>query len=123
MPNIHYDKLIEYENDNDIASIVKDYIELNVKCGNGTATQEEIEARDDYIAHLIETDENEKPTRGIHFITRLNEEILKIKADLNIQMAMEGKLQEIQAVMEQKMKEISIADVAVNIRLKINLTG
>lgn len=90
MPNIHYDKLIEYENDNDIASIVKDYIELNVKCGNGTATQEEIEARDDYIAHLIETDENEKPKRGIHFITRLNEEILKIKADLNIQMAMEA---------------------------------
>ena len=41
----------------------------------------------------------------------------------NIQMAMEGRLRDIQAVMEQKMKETTIADVAVDIREKIKQAG
>ena len=41
----------------------------------------------------------------------------------NIQMAMVGKLQDIQAVMEQKMQETTIADVAVDIRRKIKQAG
>ena len=41
----------------------------------------------------------------------------------NIQMAMEGRLRDIHAVMEQKMKETTIADVAVDIREKIKQAG